>query len=133
VAAGTTPKGEELIKIAYQISGKASHQRFTDIPARVDVGEASSKTQSIAADGPSNKSLSEKAAKPRDEIAALRAQLERKLRAKELAAEKRKNKADQLSPEDKSAYELQMEMFAGLEGMQAPLLSGASRAPPKQR
>ncbi|MBB6187562.1 TniB family NTP-binding protein [Rhodanobacter sp. MP7CTX1] len=129
LAAGTTSRGKGLLAIASQISGATSLQRFIDIPAKVAVCRSESGEPNAA--GPKASAEGERGVS--EQMDPIRAKLERDMKAKEKAAAKRMEKANHLNPDDLRAYELKMEIYAGFEGAQEPLLTSGGRAPPKLR
>ncbi|MCX7514990.1 hypothetical protein [Frateuria sp. STR12] len=130
IAALDTPRVRELHAMALQVRGKAPAHRFTDMPFKSRGAPGSA--QSIPADECDGASTPQ-ARVSSDHVGAVRKAMERKVKAKERAAEKRREKAEHLTPEDMRRHELQMEMFASLRGTQEPLLAGSDRAPPKRR
>lgn len=133
LAAFESPRVTEIRSIAQQILGNSKIRPYLDIPPEAKIGpERDSKAScnnegGIVTDGTKNQKES------LDPIRAMKSKLERQALAKERAAAKRREKADYLSPDDIRAYEQKMEAFAGLDGMQEPLLAGAKRASPKAR
>lgn len=130
LAASATPRVKELMAIAAQISGATSGLRFTDIPGAVTATNRDKPNQPGVA---AAKATSENSAKPFDPLAEARQRIERQVKAIQRRAEKRGEGGDGRSPDDLRAYELQLEAFAGLEGLQGPLLTGGERAPSKLR
>lgn len=130
LAASETPRVRELIAIASQISDATAGQRFTDIPGTLGTARTGIPSQPSAALG---EEASESSARPFDPVAETRERLKRQMRAIQRQAKKRGEDGDGHSPDDLRIYEQQMEAFAGLEGLQDPLLTGGSRAPSKLR
>lgn len=125
-----SPRVLEIRNIAAQIMGRVKARRFLDIPAETPEPYAGDAQAKNAKDEAGANAADRKTVDP---IQAARSKLERQALAKERQAAKRREKADIPCAEDIRNYEQQMEMFAGLEGMQEALLSGAKRAAPKER
>ena len=133
IAAFESPRVSEIRSIALQIQGNSKIKRYLDIPSEAKTEAEGHLEVSRNADENSGADGAKGPTRTLDPIQAMRSKLERQALAKERAAAKRREKVDNPSPEDIRAYEQKMEAFAGLEGMQEPLLAGAKRAAPKAR
>lgn len=132
LAASATPRFRELMAIASQISGATVGRRFTDVPVAA-LSISPHKEKSNWTGLAPVEDASEKTVKPFDPVVETRARLKRQTKAFQLQEKKRHEKTKDLSADDLRIYELKMEAFAGLEGLQEPLLTGGGRAPSKSR
>jgi hypothetical protein len=132
VTALNSPRVTELHAIARQAVGKAAVQRFVDMPFAPKAGltQTASTPPGESTDGTT---VTQSSSTGSSHVITVRNAIEHQVKAKVRAAEKRKERAEHLSSEDLRRFELQMEMFAGLQGTQEPLLTGNGRAPPKSR
>jgi len=133
MAATRSPRVTELLAMASQILGATKDQRFLDIPLGPSGkrNEVPPSTNVRVADGVDISSVDGEEASA--QIASVMASFQKKAQAKRDKAAKNKGLIDSLSPEDLRAQTVQMEIFAGLQGMQEPLLPGGRKGLSKQR
>lgn len=133
VAAFDSPRVIKIRDIATQVLGNPKILRFLDIPAYKNVASGA-ETKAVCGDREDGGlAHSKREIKMINPIQAARSKLEKQALAKERAAAKRKESAEHSDPDDIRRFEHQMEAFAGLEGVQEPLLAAAKRAGPKAR
>jgi hypothetical protein len=132
-AAFDSPRVVKIRDIALQVLGNSKVRRFLDIPVEADPAQGGAARTSCNDDQSAGSDHSKHEIKTVNPIQAVRSKLEKQALAKERAAAKRREKAEHPDPEDLRIFEAQMEIFAGLEGVQEPLLAGAKRAGPKAR
>lgn len=132
VAARRSPRVIELLKIAQQAGGASPIERFVDIPASSSPTRKSDSSSDVAHVQDVSEGSLESRAQP-SPISELHKALERRRKHNEYMNQYQKSRAENRVTGGVSHVELQMEMFAGLEGTQEPLLSASDRARPKKR
>ncbi|WP_157798681.1 hypothetical protein [Dyella ginsengisoli] len=132
VAARRSPRVVELLNIAQQASGASPVERFVDIPKPASPTRGAAFSTGVARAPDVSGGSQDLRAHP-SPISEIQKALERRRKAGEYKAKHQSKRAEERATGGVSRVELQLEMFAGLEGTQEPLISASDRARPKKR